>query len=86
MDFITNNANIFFFVTTILVVILIILGLILVFAAIRFYKFIARAIDQGDTLLEEAKSNNFVKKAAPIVMPIILPIISFFVKKKSRKK
>ena len=86
MEFINTNANIFFFVTTILVVILIILCLILVFAAIKFYKFIARAIVQGDKLLEEAKSNNFIKKAAPIVMPILLPIISFFAKKKPRKK
>lgn len=86
MEFINTNANIFFFVTTILVVILIILGLILVFAAIKFYNFIARAIDQGDVLLEEVKSNNFVKKAAPFVMPIILPVLAFFAKKKKSHK
>lgn len=86
MEFINTNANIFFFVTTILVVIFIILGLILVFAAIKFYKFIARVIDQGDVLLEEAKSNNFIKKAVPIIMPIVLPIISFFAKKKKSYK
>ncbi|MBC7981570.1 hypothetical protein H7X65_00670 [Candidatus Parcubacteria bacterium] len=86
MEFINNNANIFFFVTTIFVMILIILAVILVAAAVKFYKFITRAIDQGDVLLEEAKSNNFVKKAAPFVMPIVLPIISFFAKKKSKKK
>lgn len=86
MDFINNNANIFFFVTTIFVIILTILTLILLIAAVKLYKFIAKAIEQGDVILEEAKANNFVKKVAPVVLPIILPIISFFAKKKSKKK
>jgi hypothetical protein len=86
MDFINNNANIFFFVTTILVIILIILAVILLIATIKFYQFISKVIKQGDVLLEEVKANNFVKKVAPVVLPIVLPIFSFFVKMKKKKK
>lgn len=86
MEFINNNANIFFFVTTIFVIILTILTLILLISGIKLYKFIVKVIDQGDVLLEEVKANNFVKKAAPIVLPILLPIMSFFMKKKANKK
>ncbi len=86
MDFINNNANIFFFVTTIFVIILTILTSILLIAAVKFYKFIVKAIDQGDVLLEEVKANNFVKKVTPVVLPVLLPIISFFVKSKKKKK
>jgi hypothetical protein len=86
MDFINNNANIFFFVTTILVIILIILFTILLLSAVKLYQFIARVVKQGDAFLEEVKANNFVKKAAPVVLPILLPIISFFAKSKKSKK
>ncbi|MBC7767113.1 hypothetical protein H7Y21_03925 [Arenimonas sp.] len=86
MEFINNNANIFFFVTTIFVIILTILTSILLIAAVKLYIFIAKAIEQGDVILEDVKANNFVKKVAPVVLPVILPIISFFVKKKGGKK
>ncbi len=86
MNFINENANIFFFVTTILVIILIILFTILLFSAISFYKFVLKVVKQGDVILEDVKTNEFVKKGAPIVLPIILPIISFFMKKKGRSK
>ncbi len=84
MNFINENANIFFFVTTILVVVLIILFTVLLFSAIKFYKFVVKAVKQGDVMLDDIKTNEFVKKGAPIVLPIILPIISFFMKKKSK--
>lgn len=86
MDFINSNANIFFFVTTIFVIILIILFTILLLVAVKFYRFVVKVITQGDLLLEEVKENNFVKKAAPIVLPILLPIMSFFMKAKKKKK
>jgi heme/copper-type cytochrome/quinol oxidase subunit 2 len=86
MEFINNNANIFFFVTTILVIILIILFTILLLSAVKLYQFIAKAVKQGDAFLEEVKSNNFFKKAAPVVLPILLPIISFFAKSKKKGK
>ena len=79
MNFINENANIFFFVTTIFVIILIILFTVLLFSAIKFYKFVVKVVKKGDTVLEDVKTN-------PIVLPIILPIISFFMKKKSRTK
>lgn len=86
MNFINENANIFFFATTIFVVILILISLILLFLAIRFYRFLQRIITKGDNLLEETKTSEFVKKGAPIVLPILLPIISFFMKKKGKSK
>lgn len=86
MDFINNNANIFFFVTTILVVVLIIILLIIMFAVIKVYKFIRKAVNQGDLILDDVKENNFIKKAIPIVLPVLLPIVSFFYKLKKKKK
>jgi heme/copper-type cytochrome/quinol oxidase subunit 2 len=86
MDFINNNANIFFFVTTVFVIILIILFTILVLSAVKLYKFVTKAVKQGDTLLEESKNNEFIKKGASIVLPILLPVFSFFMKKKSKGK
>jgi hypothetical protein len=86
MDFINNNANIFFFVTTILVVVLIIVLLIVMFATIKIYRFISKTIDKGDLLLEDIKENNFIKKAIPVVLPVLLPIVSFFYKLKKKKK
>jgi heme/copper-type cytochrome/quinol oxidase subunit 2 len=86
MNFINENANIFFFVTTILVVILIIISVVLLFGVMKVYNFIRKAINKGDALLEDVKANEFVKKGAPIVLPIILPIISFFMKNKSKSK
>lgn len=86
MNFINDNANIFFFITTIFVIVLIILFTIILFAAIKLYKFVVKAVKQGDVMLEDVKTNEFVKKGAPIVLPIILPIISFFMKKKSKGK
>lgn len=86
MNFINDNANIFFFVTTIFVVVLIVIFLILLFATIRIYRFIRKAVNQGDVLLEETKTSEFVKKGAPIVLPILLPILSFFFKSKKTRK
>lgn len=86
MEFINNNANIFFFVTTILVIILIILFTTLLLSAIKLYQFIAKVVKQGDLFLEEVKENTFVKKAIPVVLPILLPIFSFFVKSKKKAK
>jgi heme/copper-type cytochrome/quinol oxidase subunit 2 len=86
MDLINNNANIFFFVTTILVVVLIVILLIVLFATIKIYRFIKKAVDKGDLLLDDVKENNFFKKAVPIVLPVILPIVSFFYKLKKKKK
>jgi len=57
----------------------------ILFLVINAYRFIQRVITKGDTLLEETKSNEFFKKGAPIVLPMILPIISFFAKKKMKK-
>ena len=85
MDFINNNANIFFFVTTILVIILIVLFIILLLSAVKLYSFVVKAVKQGDVILEEVKTNNFVKKVAPMVLPVILPVISFFYKNKKNK-
>lgn len=86
MDFINNNANIFFFVTTILVVVLIIIFLIVMFATIKIYRFLSKAVDKGDLLLDDIKENNFIKKAIPVVLPVLLPIVSFFYKLKKKKK
>lgn len=86
MNFINNNANIFFFVTTILVVLLIIILLIVLAATIKIYGFIKKAVNQGDIILEDAKSNVFVKKTIPVLLPVLLPIISFFFKIKKKKK
>ena len=85
MDFITNNANIFFFVTTILVIVLIIICLMVLFLVINAYRFIQRVITKGDVLLEETKSSEFIKKGAPMILPILLPVLSFFAKKKMKK-
>lgn len=84
MNFINENANIFFFVTTIFVIILIILFTILLLAAIKLYKFVVKAVKQGDTILEDVKTNDFVKKGTSIVLPVLLPVISFFMKKKAK--
>lgn len=43
-------------------------------------------MNQGDVLLEETKTSEFVKKGAPIVLPILLPILSFFFKSKKTRK
>lgn len=86
MNFINENANIFFFVTTIFVIVLIILFTVLLLAAIKLYKFVVKVVKQGDIILEDVKTNEFVKKGTSILLPILLPIISFFIKKKSKSK
>lgn len=86
MNFINQNADIFFFVTTIFVIILIILFTILTFAVAKLYKFIARVVKQGDGILEDVKNNEFAKKTIPVILPIVLPIFSFFMNKKSKNK
>ena len=73
-------------ITTKIVVILIIISVVLLFGVMKAYNFIRKAINRGDVLLEDVKANEFVKKGAPIVLPIILPIISFFMKKKSKSR
>lgn len=86
MNFINENANIFFFVTTILVIILIILFTVLLLAAIKIYKFVVKVVKQGDIILEDVKINEFVKKGTSILLPILLPVISFFMKNKRKNK
>lgn len=86
MDFINNNANIFFFITTIFVIILIIIFTVLLLAAIKLYKFVVKIIKQGDIILEGVKTNEFFKKGISVALPVLLPIISFFMKKKSKSK
>ncbi len=85
MNFINENVNIFFFVTTIFVIILIILFTVLLFAALKFYRFVLRVVKQGDVMLEDVKTNDFVKKGVSVVLPVILPIMSFFMKKKTSR-
>ncbi len=85
MNFISENANIFFFITTIFVIVLILIFLALLFLVLKVYSFIQRVVAKGDLLLEETKSNEFMKKGAPIVLPILLPILSFFFKKGKKK-
>jgi hypothetical protein len=86
MNFINENANIFFFVTTIFVIVLIILFTVLLLAAIKLYKFVVKVVKQGDVILEDVKTNEFVKKGTSILLPILLPIFSFFMKNKRKNK
>lgn len=86
MNFINENANIFFFVTTIFVIILIIIFVIVLFGTLKVYNFVRKAVNRGDVLLEESKNNEFVKKGTSIVLPILLPVISFFMNKKKKGK
>ena len=86
MNFINENANIFFFVTTVFVIILIILFTILLLAAVKLYKFVVKAVKQGDVMLEDIKANDFIKKGTSIILPILLPVVSFFMKKKAKSR
>lgn len=80
MDFINNNANIFFFVTTIFVVILIIISLFVLYIILKIKRFIQKIIKEGDNIIEKNKDNKFVNTG----LPILLPILTFFFKNKKK--
>ncbi len=82
MEFINDNANIFFFVTTIFVTILIFISLLVFFIVFKLYKFINKLIRSGDEIIEKNKDNIFIQKG----LPFVLPILSFFLKKKGNKQ
>lgn len=76
MNLINDNANIFFFVTTIFVSVLVLTGAVLLVISIKIYRFIQRFIIKAEALVEDNKTNEFVKRA----IPIVLPILGFFFK------
>lgn len=82
MDFINNNANIFFFVTTIFVTVLIIISLFVLYIVLKIKNFIQKIIREGDSIIERNKNNKIVSN----VLPIILPVLSFFSKTKKKQK
>lgn len=86
MEIINNSANIFFFVTTIFVTILTIILIISLVAVVKIYKFIQKAVDKGDVFMEELKANALIKKAAPVILPVLMPILSFFFKINKKKR
>jgi heme/copper-type cytochrome/quinol oxidase subunit 2 len=77
MNLINDNANIFFFVTTIFVSVLVLTAAVVLVISIKIYRFIQRFIANAEALIEDNKTNEFVKRA----VPIILPILGFFFKK-----
>jgi len=78
MDFINNNANIFFFVTTIFVTVLIIISLFVLYIVLKIKNFIQKIVKEGDSIIERNKDNKILNN----VLPIILPVLSFFAKSK----
>lgn len=82
MDFINNNANIFFFVTTIFVAILIIISLFLLYIILKIKKFIQKIIKEGDNIIEKNKDNKIISG----LLPIILPLVSIFSKMNKKRK
>jgi len=80
MNFINDNANIFFFVTTIFVIILIIIALFLLYLILKVKNFIQKLIDEGETIIENNKDNKFINTG----LPILLPILAFFFKNKKK--
>ncbi len=77
MNFINDNANIFFFITTIFVTVLIIIALFILYIIIKIRKFIQKLIEEGETIIENNKDNKFINTG----LPILLPILAFFFKK-----
>ncbi len=80
MNFINDNANIFFFVTTIFVTILIIISLFVLYIILKIKNFIQRLINEGDIIIENNKDNKFINTG----LPILLPILAFLFKNKKR--
>ncbi len=82
MNFINDNANIFFFVTTIFVAILIIIALVLLYLIIKIKNFIQKLIEEGESILEKNKDNKILATS----LPIILPILTFLFNNKKKKR
>ena len=80
MNFINDNANIFFFITTIFVTVLIIIALFILYIIIKIRKFIQKLIEEGEIIIENNKDNKFINTG----LPILLPILAFLFK--TRKK
>ncbi len=76
MNFINDNANIFFFVTTIFVTVLILIALFVLYLIFKVKSFTQKLIEQGETIIEKNKDNKFINTG----LPILLPILAFFFK------
>jgi heme/copper-type cytochrome/quinol oxidase subunit 2 len=70
MNFINDNANIFFFTTTIFVVVLIIIALVILFFVLRFYRFMDKLVQKGDEIVEKNSNNKFLTATLPILVSI----------------
>lgn len=80
MNFINDNANIFFFVTTIFVTVLIIIALFVLYLILKVKNFIQKLIEEGETIIENNKDNKFINAG----LPVLLPILAFFFKNKKK--
>ena len=82
MNFINENANIFFFATTILIGFLIILTSIVIYIFIKISRFVSKIIEKGDFIMEKNKDNKIINT----ILPTLLPILGFLFNAKKKKK
>jgi hypothetical protein len=81
-QFTLDHANTFFFITTIAVGVLILILCVLLYLSYKLFVFAKKNMLRVDTILdnvtEESKHNATYKK----VLPVVLPILSYFFSKK----